>query len=188
MMPNESTDPNQAQQAAFRKAGTGYDMHGERDNVIAWKADRYAKVGESSLTIPYFEGSPRKMPAVLLQDRATGTRVWVLNVHNPADTKDHPQNAANRAEAVRRERAFVAQLEQTGVPVIVTGDFNDRDRATDAMTAGNLTRVARPTANANGIDWVFGTSGVQFSGTTRDNGPRVDRTSDHPIVITSATF
>ena len=70
----------------------------------------------------------------------------------------------------------------------MTGDFNDRERATDAMTAGNLTSVARPTTNANGIDWVFGTSGVQFAGTTRDTGPRQDRTSDHPIVITSATF
>lgn len=176
------------QQRAFAAANTGYELHGERDNVIAWKSDRYRKVGATSLTIPYFEGSPRKMPAVQLEDRATGKRVWVLNVHNPADTKAHPRNAANRREAERRERAFVERLTASGVPVLLVGDFNARDQMVDAMTAGGLTNVARPKQNASGIDWVFGSQGVNFADTTRDFGPRQDRTSDHPIVTTTATF
>ncbi len=177
-----------SQQQAFKAAKTGYELHGERDNVIAWRSDRYRKVGATSLTIPYFEGSPRKMPAVQLEDRATGKRVWVLNVHNPADTKAHPRNVANRREAERRERAFVEQLKQSGVPVLVVGDFNDNRESIDAMTAGGLTSVARPRQNASGIDWVFGSQGVNFANTTRDFGPRQDRTSDHPIVTTTATF
>lgn len=177
-----------SQQQAFTAANTGYELHGERDNVIAWKSDRYRKVGATSITIPYFGGSPRKMPAVQLEDRTTGTRVWVLNVHNPADTKAHRGNEGNRREAERRERAFVEQLRQTGVPVLVVGDFNDNQQSIDAMTAGGLTSVARPQQNANGIDWVFGSQGVDFANTTRDFGPREDRTSDHPIVTTTATF
>ena len=176
------------QQQAFRAANTGYDMVGERDNAVIWKADRYRKVGQTSLTIPYFKGKPREMPAVQLEDVATGTRVWVLSVHNPADTKSNPGNAGNRREAERRERAFIQNLEATGVPVIVAGDFNDDKQSTGAMTAGGLTTVADPKGNARNIDWVFGSRGVQFGATTRDTDPRADRTSDHPIVVTTATF
>jgi endonuclease/exonuclease/phosphatase family metal-dependent hydrolase len=145
-------------------------------------------VDSKSLTIPYFEGHPRKMPAVLLEDKATGQRMWVLNVHNPADTKAHPHNAANRAEALRREHAFVEQLKQSGLPVIVTGDFNDNKEARSGMTAGGLTKVADPAGNAGNIDWVFGTDGVSFASTVRDTAPREDKTSDHPLVVTTATF
>ncbi len=176
------------QQRAFRAAAPGYEMHGERDNVIVWRADRYRKVADTSLTIPYHGGAPRKMPAVQLEDRATGRRVWVLNVHNPASTKSSPGNAGNRRESERRERELIAKLEATGVPVIVTGDFNDDEQSRSAMTRGGLTHVADPAGSARNIDWVFGTSGVQFGRTTRDTAPRDNGTSDHPIVYTTATF
>ena len=175
------------QQRAFRAANTGYELHGERDNVIAWRADRYRKVGATSLTIPYFKGQPRRMPAVQLEDRQTGARVWVLNIHNPADVRGM-RNEPHRREAERRERALVARLEATGVPVIVTGDFNDRTDSVDAMTGGGLMNVA-PSSAANGsIDWVFGTRGVDFSQAVRDTSPSRERTSDHPIVVSNATF
>ncbi len=176
------------QQRAFKAAKTGYDMVGEQDNAVVWKADRYRKVGQTSLTIPYFKGKPREMPAVQLEDIATGKRVWVLSVHNPADTKSNPGNAGNRREAERRERAFIAKLEATGVPVIVAGDFNDDKQSTSAMTQGGLTTVADPKGTARNIDWVFGSRGVRFGATTRDTDPRTDKTSDHPIVVTTATF
>ena len=85
------------QQAAFRRAGTGYAMHGERDNVVIWREDRFRMVEHRSLTIPYHGGKPREMPAVLLEDLATGQRSWHVNVHNPADTKSSPNNGAHRA-------------------------------------------------------------------------------------------
>ncbi|MCW2920279.1 MAG: Endonuclease/exonuclease/phosphatase [Thermoleophilia bacterium] len=176
------------QQAAFKAAKTGFDMVAEKDNAVIWKADKYRKVGQTTLTIPYFEGNARKMPAVQLEDIATGKRVWVLSVHNPADTKDHPHNVKNRREAERRERAFIQQLEATGVPVIVAGDFNDNKEATSAMTQGGLTSVADPAGNAGNIDWMFGSRGVKFGATTQDRAPKQDNTSDHPIVVTSATF
>jgi hypothetical protein len=178
----------ESQQRAFRAANTGYEMAGDRDNAVIWKADRYRKVDETSVTIPYFKGKPRKMPAVQLEDRTTGARVWVLSVHNPADTKSNPGNAGNRAESIRRERAFIQQLEATGIPVIVAGDFNDDKVARSAMEQGGLTHVADPSGSARNIDWVFGTSGVRFGATTRDTSPREDQTSDHPIVVTTATF
>ncbi len=178
----------ESQQAAFKGANTGYDMVAEKDNAVIWKADRYKKVGQKSLTIPYFEGHARTMPAVQLEDLKTGTKVWVLSVHNPADTTGHRHNVANRREAERRERAFIKELEATGVPVIVAGDFNDDKEATSAMTQGGLTTVADPTGNARNIDWMFGSKGVQFGTTTKDNAPKQDKISDHPIVVTTATF
>lgn len=177
-----------SQQDAFKKAAPGYALFGDKDNFVTWKTDRYETVDQKLFDIPYFEGNIRKMPAVKLKDKQTGKEVWVISVHNPADTKDHPKNAANRAEAIKRERAFIEDLKKSGVPVIITGDFNDDAEARNGMTAGGLTHVADPKGDARNIDWVFGTSGVQFGATTRDTSPRDSKVSDHPIVVTTATF
>ena len=37
------------------------------------------------------------------------------------------------------------------------------------------------------IDWIMGSAGVDFSGYEVRDGALVDRTSDHPFVVTSAT-
>ena len=37
------------------------------------------------------------------------------------------------------------------------------------------------------IDWILGSAGVDFSGYEVRDGALVDRTSDHPFVVASAT-
>lgn len=178
-----------SQREAFRSAGTGYDMHGERDNVIVWRADRFRMVARDRVTIPYFEGRPRDMPAVQLEDRQTGRRAWFVNIHNPADTKEHPRNAANRAEAVRREREFVERLRATGLPVFLVGDFNDSSGVRTALTSGTAGMASSAPGGARvGIDQVFGAGAVRFTAHERDDSPRDDRVSDHPIVVVSAEY
>jgi len=174
------------QQAEFKKLAPGYGMAGEKDNAIVWNKAKFRLVEKRSVTIPYFEGHKRQMPVVQLEDKATGKRLWVVNVHNPADTKDHPHNAANRAKAVNIEQALARELQATGIPVMFTGDFNERNTVDNQMDQVGLNSAA-PNGARSSIDYVFG-SGVKFSNYSNDRSTVTSGTSDHPIITTTATI
>jgi murein DD-endopeptidase MepM/ murein hydrolase activator NlpD len=177
-------------------AGDHYALYfpkGDTENAIAWNPARFHFVSAGSFSIPYFDGHPRLMPIVRLEDLQTGQELAFVNVHNPADTRRFPQQAAFRALAVEREVALVDQLEkQRGLPVILTGDLNDSHDAfctfgyelsMTSASGGSTSPDCRPPAHA-GIDWIFGTQKVGFGGYLRDDGQLVRQTSDHPIVTT----
>ena len=64
------------------------------------------------MNIPYFNGSPRPMPVVLLRDKATGMMAYFANFHNPADTAQYHNQGKWRAEATRgRDRAAEPALD-----------------------------------------------------------------------------
>ncbi|MCW2926883.1 MAG: hypothetical protein JWM86_851 [Thermoleophilia bacterium] len=175
-----------SQQDAFRAAKSGYSMHGDKDNVIAWKSDKYQLVSSRSIKVPYFEGKERDMPVVQLEEKATGKRAWFINVHNPADTANHHGQQGYRTEAMKRERELVTQLRASGLPVFIVGDFNERGEARSTMTAGNLLTASDPKSGQEGIDWVFGTGPVRFTGNVIDQDPKRQKVSDHPIVVATA--
>jgi exonuclease III len=170
-----------SQQQAFKRAKSGYALSGSGDNQIAYRSDTFRKVGEKSLTIPYFNGQKRTMPAVQLQNKQTGTTMWVVNIHNPADTARFHKQGRFRAEALRRERAFIEQLKQSGMPVFIVGDFNDNTNPKQTLTAGKLMTSAAGNKRS-GIDQIFGSTGVSFSGWGSDRAPTRAQVSDHPIV------
>lgn len=174
------------QQKAFRKLAPGYGMAAEKDNAIVWNQDKFRLVEKREFTIPYFEGHPRKMPVVRLQDRRTGKEMWVVNVHNPADTKDHPHNAANRARAVAIEQHLLQQLQATGLPVMFVGDMNDHSMRGDLAQAGMSS--SRPGQGEGPIDWIFGSRGVQFSNYLQDRSTVSSGTSDHALILSTATI
>jgi endonuclease/exonuclease/phosphatase family metal-dependent hydrolase len=170
-----------SQHKIFAKANTGYDTFGNGPNTIIWKSDRFKKVKSTHVTVPYFEGSRVKMPIVQLEDRNTGKRFWVIDIHNPADTAFHHHQAGFRAEAVRREKAMVEKLRQTGLPVYLMGDFNQGAPANPLAHARNFDSAA-PGAGS-GVDWIFGSGNVQFSNYERDKSTVAQKVSDHPIVV-----
>ena len=162
-------------------------------NAVAWRADVWRSVDRRLVAIPYFEGNIRQMPVVRLRHRETGLEFWVVSVHNPADTKDFPHNAAHRREAIRREAQLARSLwASTGVPVILTGDLNERASAFCSLTSSTgLVAAAggshiggrcRP-PSFGGIDWIFGGPGLSWSRWTVDRSLLVRRTSDHPLVL-----
>ncbi|MGA8209145.1 MAG: endonuclease/exonuclease/phosphatase family protein [Nocardioidaceae bacterium] len=187
------------QYVAFRKrVGHRYAVWHpgtDTDNAVAWRRDRFRLVKARSLRVPYFEGRVRRMPVLRLRDRHTGKAVAVLNVHNPADTRQYPRQGRWRRVAVSREVALVRWLARRNrTPVLVTGDMNDRRDVYCRLTASGLTHAAqgprprgrcRPPRRA-GIDWIFGTRKVRFAGHTRDASALVRRTTDHPLVVTRA--
>ena len=165
---------------------------GDTENSIVWRRARFELVSARLLPVPYFGGHDRQMPVVRLRDRQTGREYVFVNIHNPADTRRFPRQAAYRAAALTRERAFLERLD-AGVPVFLTGDMNDTHDVYCVLTAGGLMEAAggggrgcRPPAD-HGIDWIFGSGSVTLSDYVVDRSPRRDGTSDHPIVVTTVT-
>jgi endonuclease/exonuclease/phosphatase family metal-dependent hydrolase len=161
----------------------------DRDNSIAWRRSQFRLMHGWRVPIPYFHGNRRPMPVVKLQSRRSGQRFYVMNVHNPADTRGHA--AKWRRIAVAKERRVTARLTRRGhAPVLLTGDMNDRQRFFCAMTsnhvmhasAGGSHRHGRCRAPESGIDWILGNKHVSFRSNRVDRSRLVSVTTDHPVV------
>lgn len=165
-------------------------------NSLVWQRSAWRPVETHTLDIPYFGGRNVPMPYVLLRQVGTGRQVWFANFHNPADARGPAQRWRN--EAVGREVALVNRLHSDGTPVVVTGDFNDRNaffcplasRARVASADGShLTNTGCTLAPHPGVDWIVGThDDVDFTDFHRLRGGLVSRTSDHPFVWTRAAL
>jgi endonuclease/exonuclease/phosphatase family metal-dependent hydrolase len=166
--------------------------YGLTENSIVWNNATMEFISGELIEIPYFTGM-RKMPVVLLRQRATGRTAYFMNVHNPASGVGYGNQAANRAQAIAIERAKIISLRATGRPVFLTGDFNDRTAAFCPLTAGMLTitpdsipsMTCAPPASL-GIDWIYTAGPARFSRYARDWKPKDLRLTDHPIVWTRA--
>jgi endonuclease/exonuclease/phosphatase family metal-dependent hydrolase len=166
--------------------------YGLTENSIVWNNATMEFVSAELINVQYFTGT-RKMPVVLLRQRATGRTAYFINVHNPASGVGYGDQTAHRRQAIATERAKIISLRATGRPVFLTGDFNDRLAAFCPLTALKLTitpdsipsdTCAPP--SSLGIDWIFTAGGARFSRYARDWKPKDLRLTDHPIVWTRA--
>ena len=193
------------QEAAFlRETAGAYALyptshgHGGSANIIAWRNDQWAAIAANRVRVPYFHGAPLGMPYVLLQNRTSSQRLWVVSVHNPADVRGPAQRWRDRA--VQIEAALINRLGADGTPVILTGDMNDRSpffcsiilqapvhAASGGTNAGAAGRDCDP-PQGMGIDWIMGTQHVQFTGYTSVRHGLVRRASDHPLVYADASL
>lgn len=174
----------------FYKKGKTRDT----DNAILWRRDKFDLVEKHTFNVPYFRGTPRAKPAVLLREKATGRTAWFLNIHNPTSNKKQGNNDRWRAEALRIERQKVIDLRASGRPVLLLGDFNENTKAFCAMTAGKL--MISPNSlpsmdcamprNFHSIDWIFGAGQVRFTSFAKDMYPFRARINDHPIILARA--
>jgi endonuclease/exonuclease/phosphatase family metal-dependent hydrolase len=166
------------------------------NNSIAWRDDVWETVSTDWINIPYFGGHNVQMPYVLLRHRESQREVYFANFHNPADTPEHRGNQRWRDRATQLEIALVNRLHADGTPVVVTGDMNERERFFCPMTS------SAPVASASGgstgtpcqparpllVDWVLGTTDLDFSGYTIVGDGIARRASDHPLVLAEATL
>ena len=161
---------------------------------IAWRSSLFRMVDAHTLSIPYAGGSRIEMPVVLLESTTNGRRAWFANFHNPADTPNLGNNGRWRAEAAGIEISHLTSLHaEDGLPVIVTGDFNERSEIFCRFTAGGVFSAAAGGSTGGGcappsgmqVDWIFGSTGVAFDGySVTDTG----RASDHAMVHAQATL
>lgn len=175
------------QQKEFKRLAPNFGVVGSNDNAIVYNKEKFKLVEKRSFKIPYFGGHMKEMPIVKLQDKATGKQVWVVNIHNPADTKNSPHNAKNRAKAISIEQNVMRQLQATGIPVIFTGDFNDGKTVDGSMDRVGMNSAA-PKKASRAIDYIFGSSGVSFSNYSNDGRTKKNGTSDHPIIVSTAAI
>lgn len=169
---------------------------GTTSNAIAWQADQWTAVGSNHVVVPWQR--TLHMPVVQLRHNATGVQMIVMSIHNPATTRSAGDQSAARDRAVQIELQAARQLAASGLPVLLLGDFNERGaRLYCPMTANQTFAAAaggsRGGGDCNppaygGVDWVFGTTGVGFSGWTVDSSVRNDRLTDHPLVSAAITL
>ena len=85
-----------------------------------------------------------------------------------------------------------------GVPLIITGDMNEREKYFCNMVAKAPMRAANGGKNPKnepcetpvpmGIDWIFGTRYIEFSQYQKVESRLVRKTTDHPFIVTRATI
>jgi alpha-tubulin suppressor-like RCC1 family protein/endonuclease/exonuclease/phosphatase family metal-dependent hydrolase len=156
---------------------------------VMWERARWKMTWHSSISIP-FTGGWRPQPIVRLQQRSTGTQVYWINVHFSA----RRANQADRNTAMKILLRAIARLTPDGLPILLTGDFNEITPAFCSITGKTPLVAATGGSNIGGrcllpprarIDWIFGSRGA-FSGALMDDSAQVRRTTDHHVL--SARF
>lgn len=158
----------------------------ETDNSVLWDPGMFELVSGSQFTIP-FMGRPRPQPIVRLRHLATGRELYVVNTHPSAGDG---QYAAERASGQNSLVSVVNGLEAEGLPILVTGDMNDREAfycsvmprtGMVASNGGSYAGGCQPPPSPLPVDWVVG-SGATWSGYWRDTTPVTQRISDHYFI------
>ncbi len=163
-------------------------------NSIVWRKSVFDAVRTETVSIPYFFGQPREMPYVLLEHKETKQRFWIANFHNPANA--HGDASRWRAAALAREVQLANDLAADGYPIFFTGDMNDRagyfcgltgQTKMKAANGGSTGGTCAPPTRMD-VDWIFGSDEVLFSEFVSERTPAIARTTDHPIVVATATL
>ncbi len=164
----------------------------ETDNSILWRPGIFEMVSGSQFTIN-FMGRPRPQPIVRLRHLATGREFYVVNTHPSAGGGRY---AAERAAGQNTLVSVVNNLKSEGVPVLVTGDMNDREAfycsvsprtGLVASNGGSYSGGCSPPPSPLPVDWVLGLD-VRWSGYWRDTTPVTQRISDHYFISALARF
>lgn len=165
-------------------------------NSIAWRTDTWQLVDGSTFQIPYFHGQRIPTPYVRLRNIESGQDVYFINVHNPATTGRWGNNERWRDAATAAEINMISALHEAGFPVVLTGDFNERDEAFCKITGSGAMRAANggsvggaciPPPSMD-VDWIFGSSTMAFSGFVSTKAGLVSRATDHPFVAADVTI
>ncbi|WP_028637165.1 endonuclease/exonuclease/phosphatase family protein [Nocardioides sp. URHA0032] len=168
---------------------------GDPRNSIAWRTSVWELVSSATVPIPYFHGQTVQMPYVRLHNIESDQDVYFINVHNPATTGRWGNNERWRDAATAREIALINQLHAQDFPVVLTGDFNERDEVFCKVTgSGAMVSASGGVASGGscvppsgmGVDWIFGSSVIRFSDYLAERNGLVQRATDHPFVVTTA--
>lgn len=188
------------QASAFKKlAGNEYALYPGPSknwraplNSIGWRKSEWDFVKGATKLVPSFMGDMRPFTIVTLKNKQTGKNVIFLNLHNsPGHTNADQQRW--RDEALSIQTAMIRKLRQeTGLPVVVTGDMNeqgnsyDRMRKEAGMHASNEGPKGQRPKHLR-IEWIFGSDGVKFDAHGRDSVTKRRQLSDHDLVWSGVT-
>ena len=169
-------------------------------NSISWSLEMWELVEGTTVEIPYFDGVLWPMPVVLLRNKLTGQEAYFANFHNPATNRKHPGSTKWRKEAVALEVALANRLTQeSGRPLFITGDMNDRAEFYCAMAGGAPMKAANGGTFKNGVctpppkpmpvNWIMGAKQRgKFSNYVRDDSTLVNKITDHFVIRADVTI
>lgn len=160
----------------------------ETDNSILYDPGDYEYVSGDTYYITFVHRT-RPQPILRLRDRDTGREFYVINTHTTpgagASMGERHRAHATTSSLVRRLHA------ETGLPVLLTGDMNDREQfycrvvATGGMSTpqgGSYSGGCRPPAGHLAVDWVAGVGVDGWSDYWMDQSSVANKTSDHFVV------
>jgi hypothetical protein len=162
----------------------------ETDNSILYDPGVFEYVSGERFTLT-FMGRPRPQPILRLRHRATGRELYVVNTHPSAGDGAY---AAQRRAGQSTLVSVVNNLKSQGLPVLVTGDMNDREAffcavlpptGMRAPNGGSYGTGCSPPPSPVPVDWVVG-FGTTWSEYWRDTSPVTQRTSDHFFISARA--
>jgi hypothetical protein len=162
----------------------------ETDNSILYDPGVFEYVSGSQFTVT-FMGRARPQPILRLRHLATGREIYVVNTHPSAGDGAY---AAERRAGQATLVSVVNDLKSEGLPVVVTGDMNDREAfycavlPNTGMTApngGSYGGSCQPPPSPLPVDWVVG-HGTTWSEYWRDTTPVNQLTSDHFFISATA--
>ena len=168
--------------------GTSIGYAGAPQSLM-WRRADWRMTWHSTISIPFTSGW-RPQPIVKLEQKSTGADVYFLNVHFSA----RRENQADRDKSMKILLAAIDKLKGDGIPILLTGDFNEIAPAFCTIT-GRTPLVAATGGTHEGgqcrlpagarIDWIFGSKGT-FTSPLMDYSPQIQRTTDHHVL--SALF
>jgi endonuclease/exonuclease/phosphatase family metal-dependent hydrolase len=156
-----------------------------RVNSILYDPDVFQLVSGSTFMMSNGMGE-RAQPIVRLRHIATGRELYVVNAHPPAGHSG--ALTAKRAASMSQLVGVLNGLKQQGLPILVTGDMNDREAFVQRVINPAGLVSSTPTSGRLAVDWVVGTQDVAFSDYVRDASTISRRISDHFFVAATATI
>ena len=178
----------------FRRLAPEFGIFAAGTRSVVWRKDDFAFVEGHTIRTRTYGGRLARTPVVTLRQRATGQRLVVMSVHNPADTRGPAE--AFRDEATQQQLAEALRHRRSAdpVPLLVLGDMNARARFFCPFTASGEMHAAAGGSHVNGscevpsfkkgIDWIMGSTDVAFSRFRDDYDTR--RATDHPLITAVA--
>ncbi len=149
---------------------------------VAWDTAVWSLEEARTFSIP-FSSQIRPQPVVRLSNVETGAEIWVVNVHNSPEGME-----AERDRATAVEIGVVNDLAATDLPVVLTGDFNEKTEALCRFTSST------PLLSAVGgqgctpppqprVDWIFATPEFAVDSFVAERRAPVPSITDHAVML-----
>jgi hypothetical protein len=179
----------------FRNNAPGYAVYPGTElggagvpQSVAWNTNRWRLVEAHTITIP-FSGQQRPQPVVRLADVTTGAEIWVMNVHN---SPQGMEGERDQAEAI--EVAEINRLAESGIPIVVTGDFNEKQEVLCRIT-GSTSLVSAvgggncyPPPQPMRVDWIFASPAFTQESYVVTREAPVPSITDHAVLYSTLSL
>lgn len=158
---------------------------------IGWNTTVWKAVDFETFTI-VFSSQQRPQPVVRLRHVETGREILVVNVHNSPRSMQAQRDAARAIEIAKINEL----AESTGLPIVLTGDFNEKERAFCAFTGstplesavgGSNDGACRLPANAK-IDWIFASPEIVRHSYDVSRAAPVPAITDHSVMFAALSL